>query len=136
MSQWNREIAPVLYQHTTRQMGRRPTGMPHKADKLDSAVNVLCYCPGIMEALSRVPAIRGYARTCRWDSLTGELNTTGKKRNPYLQHTEQRKRDAPHESKEPKVKKQVRYALAAAVHPSEPTPSGGKSLLERATATI
>ena len=60
----------------------------------------------------------------------------GKKRNPYLQHTEQRKRDAPHESKEPKVKKQVCYALAAAVHPSEPTPSGGKSLSERATATI
>ena len=74
MSQWNREIAPVLYQHTTRQMGRRPAGMPHKADKLDSAVNVLCCCcPGIMEALSRVPAIRGDARTCRWDSLTGKL---------------------------------------------------------------
>ena len=27
------------------------------------------------------------------------------------------------------------YTLTAAVHPSEPTPSGGKSLLERATAT-
>ena len=36
----------------------------------------------------------------------------------------------------PMVKKQVCYALAAAVHPSEPTPSGGKSLLERAAATI
>ena len=104
MSQWNREIAPALYQHTTRQMGRRPAVVPHKADKLDGAVNVLCYCPGIREALSRVPAIRGYARTCRWDSLTGELNTAGKKKNPYLQHTEQRKREAPHESKEPKVK--------------------------------
>ena len=117
-------------------MGRRLAGMPHKADKLDGAVNVLCYCPGIREALSRVPAIRGYAQTCRWDSLTGELNTAGKKKNPYLQHTEQRRKDVPHESKEPKVKKQVCYALAAAVHPSEPTPSGGKSLSERATATI
>ena len=112
MSQWNREIAPALYQHTTRQMGRRPAGMPHKADKLDSAVNVLCCCPGIMEALSRVPAIRGDARTCRWDSLTEKLNTPGTQS---------------HE--------QVRYALAAVVHPPEPTPSGGKSLLERATAT-
>ena len=103
MSQWNREIAPVLYQHTTRQMGRRPAGMPHKADKLDSAVNVPCCCPGIMEALSRVPAIRGDARTCRWDSLTEKLNTPGKKKNTHLQHTEQRKRKAPHEPKEPKV---------------------------------
>ena len=94
----------MLYQYTTRQMGRRLAGMPHKADKLDGAVNVLCYCPGIREALSRVPAIRGYAQTCRWDSLTGELNTAGKKKNPYLQHTEQRKREVPHESKEPKVK--------------------------------
>ena len=49
MSQWNREIAPVLYQHTTRQMDRRPAGMPHKAGKLDSAINVLCCRPGIRE---------------------------------------------------------------------------------------
>ena len=83
MSQWNREIAPALYQHTIRQMGRRPTGMPHKADKLDSAVNVPCR-PGIREALSRVPAIRGDARTCRWDSLTEKLNTPGKKKKHTL----------------------------------------------------
>ena len=117
-------------------MGRRPAVVPHKADKSDGVVNVLCYSPGIRETLLRVPAIRGYAQTCRWDSLTGKLNTIGEKSNPYLQHTEQRKRDAPHESKEPKVKKQVHYAPAAVVHPSEPTPSGGKSLSERATATI
>ena len=114
-------------------MDRRPTGMPHKADKLDSAVNVLCR-PGIREALSRVPAIRGDARTCRWDSLTEKLNTPGKKKkNTHLQHTERRKRKAPHEPKEPKVTRQVRNALVAVVHPPEPTPSGGKSLLERAT---
>ena len=49
VSQWNREIAPELYQHTTRQMDRRPAGMPHKAGKLDSAINVLCCRPGIRE---------------------------------------------------------------------------------------
>ena len=84
ISQWNRKIALVLYQYTTRQMGRRLAGMPHKADKLDGAVNVLCYCPGIREALSRVPAIRGDARTCRWDSLTEKLNTPGKKKKHTL----------------------------------------------------
>ena len=102
MSQWNREFAPALCQHTIRQMDRRPTGMPHKADKLDSAVNVPCR-PGI-----GVP-FRGYlplgATQVRAAGTVWQKNSTpqAKKKNTHLQRTERRKRKAPHEPKEPKV---------------------------------